>query len=142
MAIFRTNNTPPGKAPPPPAPRPQGVRSDNRERLAAIYDRVQRRLLSELSPTVRADNAEEVRRALSRIYEDVLAEEDIPLSRSERTELFESIVAGILGYGPLEPYLQGRLGHRNPGQRAEQRLCRAQRAGWRPRMFTSATPRS
>ncbi len=57
------------------------MRSDNRERLAAIYDRVQRRLLSELSPTVRADNAEEVRRALTRIFEDVLAEEDIPLSR-------------------------------------------------------------
>lgn len=106
MAIFRTNNTPPSKAPPPPAPRPQGVRSDNRERLVAIYDRVQRRLLSELSPSVRADNAEEVRRALSRIYEDVLAEEDIPLSRNERNELFESIVAGILGYGPLEPYLK------------------------------------
>jgi pilus assembly protein CpaF len=82
------------------------LRSDNRERLTGIYDRVQRRLLSELSPTVRADNAEEVRRALTRIYEDVLAEEDIPLSRTERSELFESIVAGILGFGPLEPFLK------------------------------------
>ena len=74
--------------------------------MSAIYDRVQRRLLSELSPSVRADNVEEVRRALTRIFEDVLAEEDVPLSRTERTELFESIVAGILGFGPLEPFLK------------------------------------
>ena len=35
-----------------------------------------------------------------------MAEEDMPLSRPERSEIFEQIVAGILGYGPLEPLLR------------------------------------
>ena len=45
---------------------------------------VHRRLLAELSPTVRTDNVEEVRRALERIFSEMLAEEDMPLSRAER----------------------------------------------------------
>ena len=105
MSFLRNGNSPAVRAPA--APRPSlAARSDNRERLAGIYDRVQRRLLAELSPTVRADNVEEVKRALTRIFEEVIAGEDVPLSRNERTELFESIVAGILGFGVLEPFLK------------------------------------
>lgn len=105
MSFLRNGNSPAAR--PPSAPRPSlSARSDNRERLAGIYDRVQRRLLAELSPTVRADNVEEVRRALTRIFEEVVAGEDVPLSRNERSELFESIVAGILGFGVLEPFLK------------------------------------
>jgi pilus assembly protein CpaF len=62
-------------------------------------------LLSELSPTVDTSNVEEVRRALERIFSETLAEEQIPLSRAERADLFEQIVADILGYGPLEMLL-------------------------------------
>jgi len=105
VSFLRNGNSPAARAAA--APRPSlAARSDNRERLAGIYDRVQRRLLSELSPTVRADNVEEVKRALTRIFEEVIAGEDVPLSRNERTELFESIVAGILGFGVLEPFLK------------------------------------
>jgi len=105
VSFLRNGNSPAVRAPA--APRPSlAARSDNRERLAGIYDRVQRRLLAELSPTVRADNVEEVKRALTRIFEEVIAGEDVPLSRNERTELFESIVAGILGFGVLEPFLK------------------------------------
>ncbi len=83
-----------------------GARADNAERYEAIRERVQRRLLAELSPTVDVSNAEEVRRALERIFAETLAEEELPLSRSERAELFEQIAASILGYGPLEPLLR------------------------------------
>jgi pilus assembly protein CpaF len=73
---------------------------------AALRDRVQRRLLTELSPTVRSDNVEEVRRVLERIFNEALAEDNLPLSRAERSDLFEQLVANILGYGPIEPLLR------------------------------------
>jgi len=86
----------------------RGVRSrdDGRERIDEIRDRVHRRLLSELSPTAQTDNIEEVRHALERIFAETVAEERVPLSRTERAELFEQIVADILGLGPLEPLLR------------------------------------
>ena len=55
---------------------------------------------------VDADSADEVRRALERIFAEVLAEENLPLSRVERTQLFEQIVADILGLGAIEPFLR------------------------------------
>jgi pilus assembly protein CpaF len=39
------------------------------------------------------------------MYDTILAQESIILSRSERQRLFEQIVAEILGYGPIEPLL-------------------------------------
>jgi len=74
--------------------------------LTALRDRVQRRLLTELSPTVSSDNVEEVRRVLERIFNEALAEDNLPLSRAERSDLFEQLVANILGYGPIEPLLR------------------------------------
>ena len=99
-------------APPPPTlsrtnpARPATGRPDSNERARTIRDRVQRRLLSELSPSVLTDNVAEVRRALERIFNETMAEEDIPLSRTERSELFDQIVSAILGFGPLELLLR------------------------------------
>jgi pilus assembly protein CpaF len=75
-------------------------------RLNTIREKVQRRLLMELSSSVRTDNFEEVERALKRIFGEVLAEENLPLSRAERAELLSQIVASVLGFGVLEPLLQ------------------------------------
>ena len=83
-----------------------GAHTAGGEPYAAIRERVQRRLLAELSPTVDTNNTDEVRRALERIFTETLAEEELTLSRHERTELFEQIAAAILGYGPLEPLLR------------------------------------
>ena len=85
--------------------RRQGKDSDGSEQYAALQDKVQGRLLAKLSPTADTGNVAEVRRALEQIVAATLAEEQIPLSRSERAQLFERIVANILGYGPLEPLL-------------------------------------
>lgn len=73
---------------------------------AGFRDRVQRRLLAELSPVIDTDNVIEVRRALERIFNETLSEERLPMSRLEREDLFEQIVADVLGYGPIEPFLQ------------------------------------
>ncbi len=85
---------------------PSVTASADRERANAIAERVQRRLLSELSPTVNADNVEEIHRALERIFTETLAEEALPLSRTERNELYDQIVANILGLGPIERLLR------------------------------------
>ena len=71
-----------------------------------LRDKVQRRLLTELSPTADTGDVEMVRRTLERIFAETLAEERIPLSRTERGQIFEQIVADVLGYGPIEPYLR------------------------------------
>ncbi|HEY63803.1 MAG TPA: CpaF family protein [Caldilineae bacterium] len=81
-------------------------RSGDGEPYTRLKQRVQQRLLAELSPQIDTKNVEEVRRALERIFVEVLAEEKVPLSRAERADLFEQIVADVLGYGPIEPLLR------------------------------------
>ena len=81
-------------------------RSDGGGQHATLRDRVQQKLVAELSPTVAASNLVEVRRALERIFAETLREEKMLLSRTERAELFEQIVADVLGYGPLERLLK------------------------------------
>ncbi len=80
--------------------------SDDGGPYALIRDKVQRRLLADLSPTVDTGNVDEVRRALERIFAETTAEMQIPLSRTDRAVLFEQIVADVLGYGPIEPLLR------------------------------------
>ena len=47
----------------------------------------------------------EVRAHIEELFNAILAEESMVLARQERQRLFESIVAEILGFGPLEPLL-------------------------------------
>jgi pilus assembly protein CpaF len=47
----------------------------------------------------------EVRTTINEMFEAMLAEESIVLTRNEKRRLFEAIVAEILGYGPLERFL-------------------------------------
>ncbi len=49
---------------------------------------------------------DEVRRTIMELFEQILNEENIVLSRPERQRLFEQISAEILGFGPIEPLLQ------------------------------------
>jgi pilus assembly protein CpaF len=49
---------------------------------------------------------DDVRRTIQDLFEQILAEENIVLSRPERARLFEQIAAEILGFGPLQPLLE------------------------------------
>ena len=69
---------------------------------ARIRERVQRRLLAELSPVVDINNTANVRRALEQIFVETLNEEHIPMGRADRDILFEQIVADVLGLGPIQ----------------------------------------
>ncbi len=71
-----------------------------------LKTRVQNRLLAELDPSMDISRIEEVRRTIQDLFEQILSEENIVLSRPERTRLFEQIAAEILGLGPLQPLLE------------------------------------
>ena len=68
--------------------------------------RVQNKLLSELDPSMDITRTDDVRRTIQDLFEQILAEENIVLSRPERARLFEQIAAEILGFGPLQPLLE------------------------------------
>jgi pilus assembly protein CpaF len=70
-----------------------------------LKTRVQNKLLAELDPSMDVSQTAEVRRTIEELFESILTEEKIVLSRPERRRLFEQIVAEILGLGPLEPLL-------------------------------------
>jgi pilus assembly protein CpaF len=70
-----------------------------------LKNRVQNKLLAELDPSMDVSETDEVRRTIEELFESILAEERIVLSRPERRRLFEQIVHEILGLGPLEPLL-------------------------------------
>ncbi len=67
--------------------------------------RVQTKLLGQLDPSMDVTRTAEVRRTIEDLYETILAEEGIVLSRAERKRLFDQIVSEILGLGPIEPLL-------------------------------------
>ena len=108
---------PPARSAPPPAPaessrlaemrlrRPTVAASPTRDAYMDLKTRVQNKLLSEMDPSMDVTKTDEIRSAIEELYDSVLAEENIILSRVERMRLFEQIVAEILGFGPLEPLI-------------------------------------
>lgn len=71
-----------------------------------LKTRVQNRLLAELDPSMDITKTEDVRKTIQGLFEQILSEENIVLSRPERARLFEQISAEILGLGPLQPLLE------------------------------------
>jgi pilus assembly protein CpaF len=83
--------------------------SPTRDAYLDLKTRIQNRLIADLDPTMDVTRTDEVRRTIEEMYSNILAQEHIVLSRAERERLFEQIVAEILGYGPLEPFLADPL---------------------------------
>ncbi len=76
-----------------------------RDKYYDLKSMVQNKLLAELDPSMDVSQTAEVRRTIEELFENILAESNIVLSRPERRRLFEQIVAEILGLGPIEPLL-------------------------------------
>lgn len=70
-----------------------------------LKTRVQNKLLAGLDPNTDVRKLTEVKRTIQELFEQILNEENIILSRPERARLFEQISAEILGLGPLQPLL-------------------------------------
>ena len=71
-----------------------------------LKTRVQNKLLAEIDPSMDVSRTDDVRRTIQGLFEQILVEENIVLSRPERARLFEQISAEILGLGPLQTLLE------------------------------------
>ena len=95
----------PAQVPAPPSQHRNGA-GDANSAYATLRERVQQRLLAEVNPAITGAGDAEVRRALERIFTETVAESGLPMSRSERSQFYDQVVADILGLGPLEALLQ------------------------------------
>jgi len=76
-----------------------------RDTFIELKERIQDKLIAELDPQMDISQTDEVRHTIEDMYDQILVQESIILTRQERQRLFEQIVAEILGFGPLEPLL-------------------------------------
>jgi pilus assembly protein CpaF len=77
----------------------------SRDAYSDLKNRIQQKLIAELDPTMDITRTSEVRLTIQEMFETMLQEEQIVLTKNEKRKLFEQIVAEILGYGPLEQFL-------------------------------------
>ncbi len=77
-----------------------------RDAFQELKTRVQNKLIAELDPKMDLSRRDQVRRTIEELFNTILEQEDITVTRVERLRLFDLIVAEILGYGPIEPLLQ------------------------------------
>jgi len=85
--------------------RPRRPSTPARDAYADIKTRVQNQLIAELDPNIDMSKTSEVRATIEELFDRILTEENIFLGRTERARLFESVVADILGLGPIQPFL-------------------------------------
>ena len=85
--------------------RPRRPPTPARDAYADIKTRVQNQLIAELDSDLDMSKTDEVRASIEALFDRILAEENIFLGRAERARLFESVVADILGLGPIQPFL-------------------------------------
>ena len=71
-----------------------------------LKNRVQSKLISTLDPSMDVSQTAEVKKTIQELFEQILNEENIILSRPERSRMFEQITAEILGFGPLQRLLE------------------------------------
>ena len=81
-------------------------RDVQRDTYSGLKTRVQNRLLAEIDPSLDVSEVEKVRNTIQELFEQILSEESIVLSRQEKHRLFEQISAEILGLGPLQVLLK------------------------------------
>ena len=71
-----------------------------------LKNRVQTKLLRTLDPSMDVTQTAEVKKTIQELFEQILNDENLILSRPERARMFEQISAEILGFGPLQSILE------------------------------------
>jgi pilus assembly protein CpaF len=87
--------------------RRQAVLAEGRKQENSYTDlkqRVQSRLIAEIEHFDITRKAE-IRSQIEELFNAILAEESMVLSRAERQRLFQAIADDIIGFGPLEPLI-------------------------------------
>ena len=100
MSLSLNPSSPPAA---PPRPRPEAVRPQYIELKANVHRKLLNRLNLEALASVERSRAEaEIRTLLF----DLIAEEGMPLSMSERDVILGEVIDEVFGLGPLEPLLR------------------------------------
>lgn len=73
--------------------------------VAGLKERIQDKLIAELDPQMDMTKTDEIRRTIEELFNKILSDEAIILSRSEKQKLMEQIAADILGFGPIQVLL-------------------------------------
>ena len=88
-------------------PAPRGERSKTADPYAELKTRVHHAVIARLGPELFAsESAEDLSERVLRAVMEQLALDRTPLTREERRQIVKEITDDILGYGPLEPFLQ------------------------------------
>ncbi|MFM2106109.1 MAG: hypothetical protein RL338_1141 [Chloroflexota bacterium] len=77
-----------------------------RESFRDVKFRIQGRVIQDMDPKVDLSNQVEVRRQIEDVFNRVVDEEGLALTRAERVRMLEQITDEIIGLGPLEPLLR------------------------------------
>src|SRR5258708_40135431 len=92
--------------PPPDATfRPSAAQNQASEAQRSLKDRVKRKLISELDPSLDTAMVDEVRLRLKNLFDQIIEAENLVLTRAEKERLFEELAADVIGFGPIEPLL-------------------------------------
>jgi len=83
--------------------RTNGMPAKDELKLAA---RMRDKVLARLDPQLDISNPRIVRQTIEAMFPQVVAEENAAISRTERVQLLEHVLAEILGLGPIEPLLR------------------------------------
>jgi pilus assembly protein CpaF len=103
--VTPAGNPPPSTAPTVEAPRrPVGIslRGVTQEKKQDLL----RKVINALDKDTDITDTAKVRQKIMDTFEQVMAAEDLILSRSDRMVLFEDIVSDITGFGPIDPLLR------------------------------------
>src|SRR5438105_1583219 len=85
--------------------RAMPVATQATEAQRSLKDRVKRKLISELDPSIDTTQIEEVRHRLKSLFDQIIEAENLVLTRAEKERLFEELAADVIGFGPIEPLL-------------------------------------
>ncbi|HKT38541.1 MAG TPA: CpaF family protein, partial [Ktedonobacterales bacterium] len=88
-----------------PAPQPNQAAVARENNLFELKRKVQAALIAEMDPKMDLSQTAQVRRTIEELFNRILDQQNIVLTRNDRQRLFEAIAAEILGFGPIEPLL-------------------------------------
>jgi pilus assembly protein CpaF len=88
-----------------PAFRATPVATQASEAQRSLKDRVKRKLIAELDPSMDPSHTQEVRTRLQSLFDQIIEAENLVLTRAEKERLFEELSADVVGFGPIEPLL-------------------------------------
>ncbi len=72
----------------------------------ALLDRIKGKIIADLDPAMDSSKTAEVRKWIRRLFDRLIESERITLAPSDQDRMYEWVVAELLGFGPIEAFVQ------------------------------------